>query len=145
MPLIFAIAGFLSLLIIVISTILRHDFLTKVEFDRYLNDVTILENIAKNPSVKFDTRVESARKVYLTTGKKIEYLNGNGQIKLFQVDPVKEKERESRLQDHRRIIYTLEKGILTSRMLLGFVFIILLVYICFIISVAYKRKQKVEK
>lgn len=113
--------GLISLLLIVSSVFSQLDSLKKISFESSSNQVEILENLAVDQKVKFEIRTDSAKKVYLESGRRINLLQKNGDVTLYSPSHEEEIKRDERLNENIDIIKNISNNKLAFKLLLGII------------------------
>ncbi len=113
--------GFISLLLISLSVFLQLDSLEKLSVKSSPEHIKILEKFAIDPNIKFKVRKDSAKEIYFESGRKIDVLQGNGEVILYSPSHEEEISRDKRLRENSRIIKNINDNKLLCKIILAII------------------------
>lgn len=113
--------GLISLLLIVSSVFSQLDSFKMISFESSSNHIEILENLAVDQKIKFEIRTDSAKKVYLESGRRIDVLQKNGEVTLYSPSHEEEIKRDERLSENSKITKNISNNKLAYKLLLGII------------------------
>lgn len=122
----FVILGTLALAIIVISTLFQYQNLKKLSSENYTANTVrlekhteILEKYALDKKLDFRFRIDSARKVFITTGKIVNYIDQNGNLSTYLINQDDEFQRAEEVKEKEIIYNAINTNLIICRWIFG--------------------------
>ena len=132
--LIITIGVFMAGSILFFSLIQYHSF-SRLSSKNQYSDLDILRKEALSPKVAFRFRLGSARDIYISTGKKVEYLGKNNKVAQYQATEKDIVKRNKRSKYDRQLLLIFNNNIIVLKS----IFIIYFSFIIFLICFIYKK------
>ncbi len=122
----FVILGTLALAIIVISTLFQYQNLKKLSSENYTDSTVrlekhteILEKYAIDQKLDFRSRIDSARKIFITTGKIVNYIDQEGNLSTYLINQDDKLQRTEEVKGKEITYNAINTNLIICRWIFG--------------------------
>lgn len=118
----YTILGVFTLSTILISTFSQYNSFRNLPFNIYQGSDGKYEAFSIDPIVEFDKRFNAARKIYIDTGRIVNYLNNSREIVPYQVSDEDKEQRLARVANTELIDHSIEENLLMCELIFWTIF-----------------------
>ncbi len=110
--------GTLLLAIVLVSTFFQYSNFKSLAINNYKQSTEGYEDIATNPSIKIEMRLNAAQNIYVIIGKSAIYLNAKNELTSYVATDIDKKQRTQKVEEDKFLTRSITNNLLICKLLL---------------------------